>query len=84
MFTRCCLCWNKNNEKSVTTERNYKWKIDTLRNYADSLELYDREKGKDIKIDEILMTRINNCRLELEQGRIVNNEICDTSKRWTY
>lgn len=61
--------WNKNNEKSVTTERNYKWKIDTLRNYADSLELYDREKGKDIKIDEILMTRINNCRLELEQGK---------------
>lgn len=60
--------WNKNNEKSVTTIRNDKWKVDTLRNYADAIELYDKVKGQDIRIDEILMTRIYNCKKELEEG----------------
>ena len=58
--------WNKNNEKSVTTIRNDNWKVDTIRNYADALELYNKEKGKDNKIDQLLMQRVNECENELK------------------
>lgn len=60
--------YNQSNNKSVTTIRNAKWKVDTIRNYADSIELYEVEKGKDVKIDEILNERIYNCKKELEEG----------------
>lgn len=58
--------WNKNNAKSVSTERNAKWKTDTIRNYADALEIYELYKGKDAKMDSILMGRVVNCKNELE------------------
>ena len=58
--------WNKNNAKSVSTERNAKWKTDTIRNYADALEIYELYKGKDVKMDSILMSRVVNCKNELE------------------
>lgn len=58
--------WNKNNTKSVTTERNAKWKSDTIRNYADAVEMYELYKGKDAKMDSILMGRVVNCKNELE------------------
>lgn len=58
--------WNKNNTKSVTTERNAKWKSDTIRNYADAVEMYELYKGKDVKMDKILMNRIVNCKNEIE------------------
>lgn len=61
--------WNKNNTKSVTTERNIKWKADTIRNWADSVEMYETYKGKDIKIDELLLARVENCKNE-----VMNNE----------
>lgn len=61
--------WNKNNTKSVTTERNIKWKSDTIRNWADSIEMYEIYKGKDIEIDKILLSRIENCKNE-----VMNNE----------
>ena len=57
--------WNRNNTKSVTTERNIKWKADTIRNWADSIEMYETYKGKDIKIDEILLARVENCKNEV-------------------
>lgn len=61
--------WNRNNTKSVTTERNIKWKADTIRNWADSVEMFETYKGKDIKIDEILLARVENCKKE-----VMNNE----------
>lgn len=61
--------WNKNNTKSVTTERNIKWKSDTIRNWADSIEMYETYKGKDIEIDKILLSKIENCKNE-----VMNNE----------
>ena len=58
--------WNKNNTKSVSTERNAKWKTDTIRNYADALELYANYKGQDARMDSILMNRVVNCKNEIE------------------
>lgn len=58
--------WNKNNTKSVTTERNAKWKSDTIRNYADAVEMYELYKGKDVRTDKILMNRVVNCKNEIE------------------
>ena len=58
--------WNKNNTKSVTTERNAKWKSDTIRNYADAVEMYELYKGKDVKMDKILMNRVVNCKNEID------------------
>jgi len=58
--------WNKNNTKSVTTERNTKWKSDTIRNYADAVEMYELYKGKDIRMDKILMNRVVNCKNEID------------------
>lgn len=58
--------WNKNNTKSVTTERNAKWKSDTIRNYADAVEMYELYKGKDVRMDKILMNRVVNCKNEID------------------
>ena len=58
--------WNKNNTKSVTTERNAKWKADTIRNYADAVEMYELYKGKDVRMDKILMNRVVNCKNEID------------------
>ena len=58
--------WNKNNTKSVTTERNAKWKSDTIRNYADAIEIYELYKGQDVRMDTILMNRVVNCKNEID------------------
>lgn len=57
--------WNRNNTQSVTTIRNTKWKADTIRNWADAVEMYETEKGKDIKIDRLLLKRIEACKNEV-------------------
>ena len=58
--------WNRNNISSVTTARGIKWRSDTIRNWADSIEIYETYKGHDNKLDQILLQRIDNCRQEVE------------------
>ena len=62
--------WNKENHKSVTTIRtvNPLWETSTIRHYADTMELYLKEKGKDEKIDKILKTRLDMCKKEILDG----------------
>lgn len=58
--------YNRKNETSVTTIRDNKWKIDTIRNWADAIEIYENLKGKDIKIDQILYNRVAECEMEVK------------------
>ena len=62
--------WNKENHKSVTTlrEKNIMWTVSTIRHYADTMELYLREKGKDERIDKFLEGRLELTKKELESG----------------
>ena len=61
--------WNKENHKSVTTIREkVVWGTSTIRHYADTLQLYLSEKGKDPKIDQILQTRVNKTKREIDNG----------------
>lgn len=62
--------WNQMNDKSVTTIRgkNILWETSTIRHYADTLQLYLSEKGKDPKIDRILKERVDKTRLEMNSG----------------
>ena len=61
--------WNQNNHKSVTTIREKTvWGTSTIRHYADTLQLYLSEKGKDIQIDRILEQRVLKCKREMESG----------------
>lgn len=61
--------WNRNNTKSVSTKRStVEWKVSTIRNYADALELYGKQKGKDAQMDIILANRVEECRKEIEDG----------------
>lgn len=63
--------WNKENQKSVTTIRtvNPLWETSTIRHYADTMELYLKEKGKDEKIDKFLKTRLDMCKKEILDGK---------------
>lgn len=61
--------WNRENYKSVTTIREkVVWGTSTIRHYADTLQLYLSEKGKDEKIDEILKKRVEKTKKEMESG----------------
>lgn len=60
--------WNRENSKSVTTIRDNLWFTSTIRHYADTLLLYLTYKGIDKKLDEILKSRVNKTRLEVEMG----------------
>ena len=61
--------WNQDNYKSVTTIRdNVLWKTSTIRHWADTLELYEKYKGIDLKIDKILLKRVNQTRKEVLNG----------------
>lgn len=61
--------WNQDNHKSVTTIREKTvWGTSTIRHYADTLQLYLSEKGKDIQIDRILEQRVLKCKREMESG----------------
>ena len=62
--------WNRENLKSVTTIRDKaNWGTSTIRHYADTLQLYLSEKGKDIQIDRILEQRVLKCKREMESGQ---------------
>lgn len=61
--------WNRTNRKSVTTIRDKEmWGTSTIRHYADTLQLYLQEKGKDSKIDSYLKQRVDKCKKEMETG----------------
>ena len=62
--------WNQNNLKSITTIRDKTiWGTSTIRHYADTLQLYLSEKGKDKRIDKILEKRVKMTKEEFENGR---------------
>lgn len=71
LLKKTIYVWNKENHKSVTTVRtvNPLWETSTIRHYADTLELYLKEKGKDEKIDKILKTRLDMCKKEILDGK---------------
>lgn len=61
--------WNQENTKSVTTVRDkIVWGTSTIRHYADTLQLYLSEKGKDKTIDKFLEERVRKTREEMENG----------------
>jgi glycosyltransferase involved in cell wall biosynthesis len=61
--------WNQSNYKSVTTIRDKViWGTSTIRHYADTLQLYLREKGKDSNIDKYMLERVNKCKKEMLDG----------------
>jgi len=61
--------WNQQNYKSVTTVReNVVWGTSTIRHYADTLQLYLSERGKDEKIDKILKDRVEKTKIEMQNG----------------
>jgi hypothetical protein len=61
--------WNQSNAKSVTTIRDKeKWGTSTIRHYADTLQLYISEKGKDEKFDKLMLDRVNKCKKEMQEG----------------
>lgn len=61
--------WNQSNHKSVTTVREQViWGTSTIRHYADTLQLYLTEKGKDTIIDKYLKERVNKTKHEMESG----------------
>ena len=62
--------WNRENSGSVTTIRDkIVWGTSTIRHYADTLQLYLSEKGKDVKIDKILKERVEKTKKEMLEGR---------------
>ena len=63
-----CYVWNQENMKSVTTVRriNPLWETSTIRHYADTMQLYLEQKGKDPKIDEYLEERLKLTKKEIE------------------
>jgi hypothetical protein len=61
--------WNRENTKSVTTIREKTiWGTSTIRHYADTLQLYLSEKGKDKVIDRILEEAVQKTRNEAYNG----------------
>ncbi|MBO7735718.1 MAG: glycosyltransferase family 2 protein [Methanobrevibacter sp.] len=61
--------WNRENHKSVTTIRDkIIWGTSTIRHYADTLQLYLSEKGKDPQIDRYLEERVRMTKQEMEGG----------------
>lgn len=62
--------WNQQNSKSVTTIREQViWGTSTIRQYADTKQLYLSVKGKDPKIDKILLDSLNKCKKEILDGK---------------
>ncbi len=61
--------WNRDNTKSVTTIRDKTvWGTSTIRHWADTLQLYLSEKGKDDKIDIYLQERVRMVENEVRTG----------------
>lgn len=62
--------WNQDNSKSITTIREkIVWGTSTIRQYADTMQLYLSIKGKDEKIDKILEESLRLCKEEIELGK---------------
>jgi len=65
----CVYVWNRTNTKSVTTVRNnILWQTSTIRHWADTKQLYLEQKGKDPKIDDYLLERLNKTKREIDIG----------------
>lgn len=61
-----CYVWNRDNSKSITTKRdNSIWITSTIRHYADTLDLYMKYKGIDVKLDKLLEDRVSMCKSEM-------------------
>lgn len=62
--------WNQQNYKSVTTVRkkNIMWETSTIRHWADTLQLYLEEKGKNKEIDCFLKGRLELVKKEVLNG----------------
>ena len=68
LLKRPIYVWNRENYKSVTTIRDETvWGTSTIRHYADTLQLYLSEKGKDKRIDEILKKRVEMTKKEMNE-----------------
>lgn len=62
--------WNRENLKSVTTIRDKTiWGTSTIRHYADTLQLYLSEKGKDANFDELMKVRVEKTKQEMLEGK---------------
>lgn len=63
---RAVYVWNRTNTKSVTTTREeIIWGTSTIRHYADTLQLYLSVKGKDQRMDSILLKAVNRTKQEI-------------------
>lgn len=60
--------WNRDNPKSVTHTNSIMWHISTIKHYADTLELYLEEKGKDKEMDIYLKKKVEATKKEIEEG----------------
>lgn len=61
--------WNRDNANSITTVREKrKWGTSTIRHWADTLELYLTEQGRDNVIDAMLRERIELVKREVLSG----------------
>ena len=61
--------WNRQNMKSVTTIRDkIIWGTSTIRQYADTLQLYLTYKGQDKELDKILAKRVQKTKQEMLEG----------------
>ena len=61
--------WNRMNSKSVTTIREKVfWGTSTIRHYADIMQIYLSEKGKDRILDGILEKRLKLAKKEIIDG----------------
>ena len=68
-YPKSCYVWNRDNKKSITTKRSkYKWKPDTLRHWADALELSLSVRGMDSKIDSLFDERLKLIEEEIRNG----------------
>lgn len=66
-----CYVWNRDNAKSVTSKiDNPLWIVSTIRQYADTVELYEKYKKRDHKLDNFLALRVSMCRDEMLVGGV--------------
>lgn len=61
--------WNRDNLNSLThTTNSIKWKTSVIRQYADTLELYLNEKGKDHEMDIYLKKKVDRTKRAIDEG----------------
>lgn len=69
-FKKPIYVWNRTNTNSVSTIRtkNILWETSTIKHYADTKELYLKQKGKDKEIDKILLKAVETTKQEMQKG----------------